>query len=72
MLTVTLDEVTVTCDQTVVARHRRCLATHQSILAAEHARILRQMRVEAAAIETAPVDDGVEERDLSVYDRLAS
>ena len=69
---VTLDEVTVTCDQTVIAQHRRCLATHQSVLAGEHARILRHMRAEAAAIETAPVDDDVEERDLTVYDRLAS
>jgi hypothetical protein len=68
---VTLDEVIVTCDQTVIARHRRCLAGHQSILAAEHARILGRMRAEAAAI-TASVDAGVEERDLAVYDRLAS
>ncbi|MEZ5379665.1 MAG: IS21 family transposase [Acidimicrobiales bacterium] len=69
---VTLDEVIVTCDQTVIARHRRCLASHQSILAAEHSRILGRMRAEAAAVVAAPVDAGVEERDLAVYDRLAS
>jgi hypothetical protein len=65
---VTLDEVVVSCDGTVVARHRRCLAKHQSLLAAEHARILRAMRAEAAI--AAPVDTVVEQRDLAVYDRI--
>jgi transposase len=74
-VTLTLDEVIVTCDGTEVARHGRCLASHQTILAAEHARVLRQMRIEAAAVDAvadALADDGVERRDLTVYDRIAS
>ena len=67
---VTLDEVVVVCNGTEVARHRRCLAKHQTVLAADHARVLRQMRVEAAALEPAALDTVVEERDLNVYDRL--
>ncbi len=70
-----LDEVVVACDGTEVARHRCCLATHQTILAAEHARVLRQMRIEARAVEAvadALGDDGIEVRDLAVYDRVAS
>jgi transposase len=65
---VTLDEVAVSCDGTEVARHRRCLAKHQSLLSAEHARVLRAMRAEAA-IAAAP-DTDVEIRDLAVYDRI--
>ncbi len=65
---VTLDEVIVNCDGTVVARHQRCLARHQSLLAPEHARILRAMRAEQAI--AAPIDTVVEERDLTVYDRI--
>lgn len=74
-ITLTLDEVVVCCDGTEVARHRRCVASHQTILAAEHARVLRQMRTEARAIDAvadAVNDDGVEVRDLAVYDRIAS
>lgn len=65
---VTLDEVVVTCDGTEIARHARCLAKHQSLLAADHARILRSMRAEAA-LATA-LDAEVEERDLAVYDQI--
>lgn len=65
---VDLDSVVVTCDNTVVARHRRCLARHQSLLAPDHARILSAMRAERAASE--PSVGVVEERDLSVYDRI--
>ncbi len=68
---VTLDEVIVTCDATEVARHRRCLARRQSLLAPEHARILRSMRAEAALAARADEGLEVEERDLSVYDRIA-
>ena len=66
---VTLDEVIVTCEGTEVARHRRCLAKHQTLLAAEHARVLRAMRVEARAAEALTAE--VEVRDLAVYDRIA-
>jgi transposase len=65
---VTLEEVMASCDGTEVARHRRRLTTHQSLLAPDHARILRAMRAEQAI--AAPVDTVVEERDLSVYDRI--
>lgn len=65
---VTLDEVVVNCDGTEVARHRRCLAKHQTLLAADHARILRQLRIETAAV--AAVETVVEERDLAVYDLI--
>jgi transposase len=67
---VTLNEVVVVCNGTEVARHRRCLAKHQTLLVADHARVLRQMRAEAAALEPAALDTVVEERDLNVYDRL--
>lgn len=66
---VTLDEVIATCDGTEVARHQRCLAKHQSLLAPDHARTLRAMRAEATL--AAATGDEVEERDLSVYDRIS-
>lgn len=65
---VTLDEVVATCEGTEVARHPRCLAKHQSLLHPDHARALRAMRAEAAL--AAATADEVEERDLSVYDRI--
>lgn len=65
---VTLDEVIATCDGTEVARHPRCLAKHQTFLASDHSRALRAMRAEAAL--AAATADEVEERDLSVYDRI--
>lgn len=67
-VTVSLDHVVVMCETTEVARHRRCLAKHQTLLAGDHARILRQIRAEAAVVE--PVEVAVEERDLAVYDQL--
>ena len=66
---VTLEEVVGHCEGTEVARHRRCLGRHQSLLSADHARILRAMRAEAAVAEA--LADAVEERDLTVYDRIA-
>jgi transposase len=65
-----LDEVIVTCEGTEVARHRRFLGKHQTFNAPEHMRILRAMRAEAA-LAAAPVQNTlVEERDLTVYDRI--
>jgi transposase len=66
---VTLEEVVAHCEGTEVARHRRCLGRHQSLLTADHARILRAMRAEREAAEASV--EAVEERDLSVYDRIA-
>src|SRR5438105_6365504 len=65
---VSLEEVVVTCAGTEVARHRRCLARHQSLLHPDHARALRAMRAEA--VLTSAFAAAVEERDLSVYDRI--
>lgn len=65
---VTLDEVTAVCDGTEVARHRRCLAKHQTLLHPDHSRALRAMRAEQQV--AAAFADVVEERDLSVYDRV--
>jgi hypothetical protein len=67
-VTVTLDEVVVVCEGAEVARHRRCLAKHQTLLLADHARVLRQIKAEAA--EPRPVKVTVEERDLGVYDQI--
>ena len=46
------------------------MAAHQSVLAPDHARILRAMRAERALAED-PETALVEERDLTVYDRIA-
>jgi hypothetical protein len=64
----TLEEVIVTCQGTVIGRHRRFLGRHQTLLSVDHARALRTMREEAAAVPA--VETEVEERDLSDYDRL--
>jgi hypothetical protein len=64
---VTLDEVIATCDGTEVARHKRSLAKHQTLLHADHARVLRTMRVEQQV--AAAFADAVEERDLTDCDR---
>jgi transposase len=68
---VNLDTVVVTCDGTVAAEHRRCLARHQVILHPDHARTLRLMRAEATVTPTvAAAASEVEQRDLTVYDRV--
>lgn len=67
---VTLDEVIVTCEGTEVARHRRFLGKHQTLLLPDHMRVLRTMRAEAALAAAPAVDTIVEERDLTVYDRI--
>jgi transposase len=67
---VSLDEVIVSCDGTEVARHSRFLGRHQTLLAPEHLRVLRTMRAEAALATAPALDTLVEERDLTVYDRI--
>jgi transposase len=67
---VTLDEVIATCDGTEVARHGRFLGRHQTLIAPEHMRVLRAMRAEAQLASAPAVDTLVEERDLTVYDRI--
>lgn len=66
---VTLEEVVVNCQGIEIARHRRFLGKHQTLLAVSHARALRRMREEAETA-VAATDTDVEERDLTVYDRL--
>jgi transposase len=68
---VNLDTVVVTCDGTVVAEHRRCLARHQVILHPDHARTLQSMRAQATLTPAlAAAANEVEQRDLTVYDRV--
>jgi transposase len=64
---VDLDYVVATCDGIEVARHRRCLAKHRPLLDAAHAMTLRKMRAEQAEVPV--LETGVEERDLSDYDK---
>nr|MBA3362732.1 transposase [Acidimicrobiia bacterium] len=66
---VTLGEVVVSCQGAEIARHRRFLGKHQTLLSVAHARTLRKMREEAATV-TEVTETEVEERDLTVYDRL--
>jgi hypothetical protein len=65
-----LEEVVVTCDGTEVARHRSFLGRHQTLLAPDHVRVMRAIRAEAALAAAPAVDTSVEERDLTVYDRI--
>jgi transposase len=68
---VTLDEVVVACEGTEVARHRRFVGKHQTLIAPEHIRMLRTIRAEAELAAAPKSDTFVEERDLTVYDRIA-
>lgn len=69
---VSLDKVTITCDGTVAGEHRRCLARQQVLLQPDHARTLRLMRAETAVTNAFGAAVGeVEQRELSVYDRVA-
>jgi transposase len=61
-----LDEVVVTCAGEEVARHQRSWARHRTVTDPAHELARKVMRAVAAAIAD---DDGVEVRDLSVYDR---
>lgn len=61
-----LDEVVVTCAGDIVARHPRSWAKHRTITDPAHDVARNAMRAVAAVA----VDDDVEIRDLSVYDRV--
>lgn len=67
---VDLDSVVVTVSGDEVARHRRCLVKHQTITDPLHAAARTQLQRDRlqAAPSAAALD--VEERDLSVYDRM--
>jgi transposase len=64
---VDLDSVVATAGDIEVARHRRCLAKHRTLLDPAHATTLRKMRAERVSIPI--LETGVEERDLSDYDK---
>jgi transposase len=71
-ITADLHRVRVLCDGRVAADHERCWARHQTISDPAHleaAKALRAARRLAAV--TGPRDAEVEQRDLSVYDRLS-
>ena len=67
-----LARVRVACDGRVVADHERCWARHQTLTDPAHlaaAKALRSAR--RLAVVPVPRPEEVEQRDLSVYDRLA-
>jgi len=67
-----LARVRVACDGRVVADHERCWARHQTLTDPAHlaaAKALRSAR--RLAVVPVPRPGEVEQRDLSVYDRLA-
>ena len=68
--TVTLNEVVATCDGTEVAHHRRVLAKHQTLLVADHDRVLRRIRAEAA--EPKPIEVTVEALRTGAPDRRSA
>ena len=59
-----LEELTVTCAGEVVARHARSWAKHRTLTDPAHEAARHALRAAAAV-----VDDDVQVRDLSVYDR---
>jgi len=67
-ITADLQWVVVSLQGQEVARHRRSLAAHRTLTDPVHGRARRQMK--AAGHQTQPDGDDVEQRDLSVYDKL--
>lgn len=65
-----LEWVVVRLKDEEVARHRRSLASHRTITAVDHARARREIKEERKRVAASVPTEDVEERDLSVYDRL--
>jgi transposase len=65
----TPDEVVVTCGTEVVGRHQRSWAKHRTITDPAHDRARDRMRATRLRVPTSPLQDEVEVRDLSIYDR---
>jgi transposase len=63
------DEVVVTCGSEVVGRHLRSWAKHRTITDPAHDQARDRMRATRLRVPTSPLQDEVEVRDLSVYDR---
>jgi transposase len=71
-VTADLSRVRVSCDGRVVADHERCWAKHQTLTDPAHLETAKALRsARRLAVVPVPRQDEVEERDLSVYDRLA-
>jgi transposase len=67
-----LGRVRVLCDGRAVADHERCWAKHQTITDPAHLEAAKALRsARRLAVVPVPRQDEVEQRDLSVYDRLA-
>lgn len=63
-------EVLITLAGEMVGRHRRSFARHRTLTDPDHVRAAQAMRIAAAALSDIGTQmEGVEERDLSVYDR---
>jgi transposase len=71
-VTADLHRVRVLCDGRVAADHERCWARHQTISDPAHLEAAKALRaVRRLAVVPGPRDAEVEQRDLSVYDRLS-
>jgi transposase len=71
-ITADLRRVRVSCDGRVAAEHERCWARHQTISDPAHLEAAKALRtVRRLAAVSGPRDAEVEQRDLSVYDRLS-
>jgi transposase len=71
-ITADLARVRVACDGRIVADHERCWARHQTLTDPAHlqaAKVLRSAR--RLAVVPVPRAEEVEQRDLSVYDRIS-
>lgn len=71
-ITADLWRVRVTCDGRAVAGHERCWARHQTITDPAHLAAAKALRAaRQLAVVWHPREADVEQRDLSVYDRLS-
>jgi hypothetical protein len=66
------EQVSAYCGSTLVARHARCWARHQTITDPQHAHAARRLRAAVGQFTPAARPGGldVEQRDLTVYDRI--
>jgi hypothetical protein len=64
-------QVVITLAGEVVGRHRRSFAKHRSITDPDHVAAAQKLRIASATLVGMKTEaDEVEQRDLSVYDRL--
>jgi transposase len=71
-ITADLARVRVSCDGRIAADHERCWARHQTLADPAHLQAAKALRsARRLAVVPVPRQDEVEQRDLSVYDRLA-